>query len=355
MTDALVLKYRPARFVDIVGNRMHAVVLSNMVATGQVPPGLLFSGPSGVGKTSAARILSTELGATDIIELDAASTGGGFRVIILDEAQSITKAGFEALLKTLEEPPEQTVFVLCSTEPHKIPDTIQSRLIEFEFRAVSENDILDRLIFIASEEEIPAEDALLRFIAQRAQGNVRKAIQALDMARRAQTLTYLSFIELSGEQDTIPILMAALATGDHEKVFTALDHQLAVKSPARVSAELVAGIIDLLIITAGGEPRVTGSARERRVAIAQRLDRENLLLCVKILWDTQTALRSSEDARGSLELALVLIAAALTRGRPLDTQAGAEVTPTTVAARDAAPSASKKLSLADMQKSRKEP
>lgn len=363
-SNPLAQKYRPSKFSDIVGNRMTSIVLSNMVAEKQVPPAFLFAGPSGVGKTSAARILAAELGATDVIELDAASnggvdairdlldvtrysTGGGYRIIILDEAQSITRQGFEALLKTLEEPPELNVFVLCSTAKYKIPDVILSRVMEFEFHAVSENDIYERLAFIASEEEIPAADELLRYLAQRSQGNVRTAVQLLDQSRRAGALTYDAFIELSGDQDTIPLLMAALTTGDHGKIFTVLDQQLAVKSPGRVTAELTSCVIDLLIVKAGGEPRVTGSPRERRVRIAQRLDRENLLLAVKILWDAQTALRSSEDLRGTLELSLVLIAAALNRGRSQDVQtgnaahAGQEQTVT--------PSASKKLTLAEMQ------
>lgn len=366
-SEALARKYRPTQFSEIVGNRMNAIVLDNMVQAGQVPNGLLFSGPSGVGKTSAARILARELKATDVIEVDAASTGGveairdlldvtrystggGYRIIILDEAQSITRQGFEALLKTLEEPPADTIFVLCSTAPHKIPDMILSRLIEFEFRSVSENDILSRLIFIASEEIIPADDDLLRHLAQRAQGNVRKAVQMLDQCRRSDTFTLLGFLELTGEHDTIPLLMAALATGEHDKVFEALDRQLAVSSPSKITADLIACVIDMLVIKAGGEPRVTGTPRERRVRIAERLDRENLLLAVKILWDSQTALRSSEDPRGTLELSLVLIAGALSRGRSQNVRMGAEVTPTPVgAARDAAPSAHRKLTLAEMQ------
>lgn len=370
MSEPLALKYRPTQFSEIVGNRMNAIVLDNMVQAGQVPPGLLFSGPSGVGKTSAARILARELKATDVIEVDAASTGGveairdlldvtrystggGYRIIILDEAQSITRQGFEALLKTLEEPPADTIFVLCSTAPHKILDMILFRLIEFEFRAVSENDILSRLVFIASEEIIPTDDDLLRHIAQRAQGNVRRAVQMLDQCRRAGTFTLLDFLELTGEHDTIPLLMAALATGEHDKVFEALDRQLAVSSPSKITADLISCVIDMLVIKAGGEPRVTGTPRERRVRIAERLDRENLLLAVKILWDSQTALRSSEDPRGTLELSLVLIAGALSRGRSQTPQAGAIAGPATAVNPPAAPT--KKLSLAEMQQARKDP
>lgn len=367
MSEALVLKYRPTSFREVVGNRLNGVVLENMVATDQVPHALLFSGPSGVGKTTMARILAAQIKATDVIEVDAASTGGvdairslldltqyatggGHRILILDEAQSITRQGWEALLKTLEEPPAATIFVLCSTEPHKIPETIKSRVVEFEFRSVSENDILDRLRYISGVEGLDPDMGLLSHLAQKSQGNVRMAIQGLDMAVRADTLTLNGYLDLAGEHDTIPVLYAALTTGDHAKVFEALDRQLTLASPSRVTADLISCTIDLLVIKAGGEPRVTGSAADRRARIAQRLERESLLLAVKILWDAQTALRSSEDPRGTLELSLVLIAGALTRGQPQNVRTGAEVTPTPVgAARDAAPSAPKKLSLAEMQ------
>jgi DNA polymerase-3 subunit gamma/tau len=146
--EALALRYRPKSFPEMVGNRMHAIVLANMVAEDKVPPVLIFSGPSGVGKTTAARILASELKATDVIEVDAASTGGvneirsildvtrystggGYRLIILDEAHSITRQGSEALLKTLEEPPEKTIFVLATTDPGKIDRTVKSRAMEF--------------------------------------------------------------------------------------------------------------------------------------------------------------------------------------------------------------------------------
>ncbi len=326
----LAKRYRPKHFDEMVGNRLHGVVLGNMVSRDQVPPALLFAGASGVGKTSAARILATEMKATDVIEVDGASnggvdamrkllgvtkysTGGGKRVLILDEAQSITPQGFEALLLTLEEPPPDTHFVLCSTKPWKITDTILSRVMQFDFFAVSENDILNRLLYIVSQESYDVEIELLRYLAQRAQGNVRSAVQALDQAVLADANTYTAFVDLTGEHDTIPVLVAALTTGDHARVFSALEAQLALKAPSRVAAELVACVVDLLVIKAGGEPRVSGGAKVRRQRIAERVDRDVLLLVAKILWDAQTALRASTDERGTLELSLVLIAGAFNR------------------------------------------
>lgn len=356
MSEALVLKYRPQKFQDIVGNRLSGIVLQNMVELKQVPHALLFSGPSGVGKTTTARILAAEIQASDVIEVDAASTGGvdairslidvtrystggGQRILILDEAQSITRQGFEALLKTLEEPPENTTFVLVTTEAHKIPETILSRLAEFTFQAVSENDILLRLQHISHQEELKPEDDLLRYLAQRARGNVRTAIQSLDMAARSGELTYQGFVELSGDQDVVPILLAAVTTGDPGKLFQALDRLLALHSPSKVTADLVACIIDILVLKSGGTPRVSGASRDRRERLSQRLDREGLLLACKILWDAQTALRSSEDPRGTLELSLVLISGAFGRTAP---EAPASVP-------SEAPAPPRKLTLAEMQ------
>lgn len=354
--EALALRYRPTQFTEVVGNRLNGIVLHNMVARDQVPHALLFSGPSGVGKTTSARILAQQLGATDVIEVDAASTGGvdairslldlvqystggGYRILLLDEAQSITKQGFEALLKTLEEPPAHTVFVLVTTEPHKIPETILSRLVEFVFLPVSENDITERLQHITVAEGITVDLDLLRFLAQRANGNVRTAVQSLDLAIRADALVLATYLELTGEYDVVPFLVGALTTGRHEKVYEVLDRQLAVASPAKVTADVIACIIDVLVIKSGGTPRLSSTALERRTRIAQRVERESLLFACKILWDAQTALRSSEDPRGTLELSLALIAGAFGRSaEPTTPQTSAPVDVPT-----------RKLTLAEMQ------
>ena len=365
MSVPLALKYRPQSFADIIGQRMHAVVLHQMVLQEQVPQGLLFSGPSGVGKTSVARILAAGLGASDVIEVDAASnggvaevrtllevskysTGGSYRIIILDEAQSITKQGFEVLLKTLEEPPPSTIFVLVTTEPHKIPPAVQSRLLEFQFHAVTAAAILDRLKYIVAQEGIQIDIKLLAHLAQLSRGNVRTAIQSLDMAVRADVQSLEGYQRLAGEADPGPALLAALTTGNHGHIFALLESQLnTVGSPAQIQSELVATIRDLFILKSGGQLSVTGTAYESRKELARMIEPERLLFAVRTLWDVKTKIRVSDDPRGNLELATILIAEAFTRGKATPHP---QIAVTTVSAPE--PKPTRRLSLADLQRSR---
>ena len=334
MSEALALKYRPREFSDLVGQRINAVVLQQMVHTGKVPHALLFSGPSGVGKTTAARVLADQMGASDVIEVDAASnggvdqvrkllevarysTGGAHRVLVLDEAHSITRQGFEALLKTLEEPPGNTVFVLVTTEPNKIPGTVLSRLIEFQFRAVPDADILDRVAVIAHKESIPADSALLNHIVRRSGGNLRTALMSLDQAWRAGVSQLEDYLSLTGDHDPAPTLLEACSSGDHSKVFEVLDDQLSrIGSPIQITSNLISCLRDLMVLRSGGTLRATGEDYEVRRALAVKLEQERLLAAVKVLWEIRTKVRS-EDPRGSLELALVLITEVFTRGRDI--------------------------------------
>lgn len=392
MAESLALAYRPRKFRDMIGQRITALVLQQMVETGSVPTALLFSGPSGVGKTSAARILADALDnrledremrdtdresmlipSVNRIEIDAASNGGvaeirklldGLRyappvnehwVVILDEAHSITRQGFEAFLKTLEEPPAQTVFVLVTTEPHKIPDTILSRLIEFQFRSINAAEILDRLRLVAEKESIDASPELLHYLAQRSDGNMRSALQSLEAVWRASIKTVEEYREMAGDHDPAPSLMAALMTGNHDQIFTLLDKQLStIGSPGQITASVVECIRDLFVLKAGGNLQVVGASLESRRELARRLEPERLLFAVKTLWEVKTRLRGSDDPRGTLELALILIAEAFTRGKTISPPVA--VSPSLSAPSESSTQASemprtqpRKLTLAELQ------
>lgn len=367
MSEPLHLKYRPQEFADVVGQRHHAVVLHQMVKQEQVPQGLMFSGPSGTGKTTVARILAKALDASDVIEVDAASnggvaevrklievvkysTGGSYRVVILDEAHSITSQGFDALLKTLEEPPPGTIFILCSTEPHKIPRRVRSRLLEFSFRSVTPVAILDRLKYISAQESLDMDVKLLAHLAQLSRGNVRTAIQSLDMAVRADVTSLEGYQRLAGESDPGPALLHALTTGDHGHIFALLESQLStIASPSQIQVELVSTIRDLFILKSGGELGITGTAYESRKELARMIEQERLLFAVRTLWDLKTKLRASDDPRGNLELALILVAEAFTRGK---VPRSAPASPAPVAAPAPEPKPAQRLSLADLQRSK---
>lgn len=358
MTEALALKYRPKVFSDLIGQRINSIVLQRMVDTDSVPHAVLFSGPSGVGKTSAARVLASSIGANDVVEVDAASnggvdqirqlievsrysTGGGTRVLVLDEAHSITRQGFEALLKTLEEPQTNTVFVLVTTEPHKIPSTILSRLVEFQFRSVSDADVLDRIMEVAHFEKIDLDSDLINYLVRRASGNVRTALMSVDQAWRAGVSDLKTYLDLTGDHDPAPELLQACATGDHSKIFSLLDSQLSsVGGPAVITTSLVTALRDLLVLRSGGEVRSTGEDYEIRRLLAMRLESDRVVRAIHIIWDIRTRLRT-DDPRSSLEMALVLIADEFTRG--LDPVPAARPKPVV-------DRGTKKMTLADLQR-----
>lgn len=363
MTDGqpLALKYRPTQFSDLVGQRINAVVLQRMVDTDCVPHALLFSGPSGVGKTTAARVLASSLNASDVIEVDAASnggvdqirslievsrysTGGSHRVLVLDEAHSITRQGFEALLKTLEEPPGNTIFVLVTTEPHKIPGTVLSRLVEFQFRSVSDADILDRIMIVMHREDVVLDSDLVNYLVKKAAGNVRTALMSVDQAHRAGVSTLPDYLQLTGEHDPAPTLLTACASGNHDEVFSVLDYQLStVGGPAVITTSMISCLRDLLVLRSGGVLRAAGEDYEIRRTLSLRLEPERVLAAIRILWEVRTKLRV-EDPRSSLEMALVLITDAFTRGK--------EPVPSVPAPDHSSEStdAPRKMSIADLQR-----
>lgn len=236
MSKALYRKYRSKKLSEVVGQKHITTVLENALKQHKIAHAYLFTGPRGVGKTSIARILAHEINNLpyseeenhpDIIEIDAASNNGvddirqlrdnvqvapfsaKYRVYIIDEVHMLSKAAFNALLKTLEEPPEHVVFILATTDAHKLPATIISRTQRFVFRFISKEDVCKHLEFIAKNEKIKISKEAIEIIAERGEGSFRDSISLLDQ---------ISSISKNGEEITAKLLEETLGLASKTQI-----------------------------------------------------------------------------------------------------------------------------------------
>jgi DNA polymerase-3 subunit gamma/tau len=355
MYQVIARKYRPQTFDDLLNQEHIITTLRNAIAQNRIAHGYIFSGQRGTGKTTTARIVArclncekgptdqpcgvcasclevTAGGSVDVIEIDAASNRGinemrelrenvryqpardRYKIFIVDEAHQITSEAFNALLKTIEEPPPWAVFILCTTESHKIPATIASRCQHFSFRSVDFNDLIDRMREICVQEGIEADDEALSVIAQSGEGSVRDSLSALDQAiaccgnklEAAQVRALLGAFSL----DAMAQVTTALSAQDGGAVLALVDDlERNGGSPQHFSRELSRYVRNLLVTKISGpESRlVTASPSERAemARIAGAFSEEDLTRYLQLALDLFRDLQFSLQPRFHLEIGLL--------------------------------------------------
>lgn len=338
MYQALYRKYRSQNFSQLVGQEVVARTLKQAVEQDKISHAYLFSGPRGTGKTSVAKIFAkamncpnqvggepcnncyicqavTDGSLEDVIEMDAASNNGvdeirdirdkstyapsiaQYKVYIIDEVHMLSTGAFNALLKTLEEPTPNVVFILATTELHKIPATILSRVQRFEFKSIKTQDIRDHIFQILEKEGIDYETEAVEIIARRAEGGMRDALSILDQAlslTQEATLTTAVSEEITGtiSLSALDHYVAALAQKDVPGALKNLDLIFENgKSMTRFVVDLLQYLRDILIVQAGGENTHHSDAFERNLALPQDVLFEMISLATRSLADIKASLQ----------------------------------------------------------------
>lgn len=306
MEQALYRKYRPKKFSDAVGQEHVTKTLDNAIKSGRISHAYLFTGPRGVGKTSVARILAHEINKLpysdetihlDIIEIDAASnrrideirelrqrvhsapSSAKYKVYIIDEVHMLTKEAFNALLKTLEEPPAHCIFVLATTEAHKLPETIISRTQRFEFRPIPAAEAAKHLGLIAKKEKIDIEPEALELLAEYGNGSFRDSISLLDQlaatGKKIDAELARSFLGLPGGR-IISGLGDAVWQGESREVLRQLDNVTESGAAPSVTAALLSKYLRDRVLAEGTDERILALLKSLLEVQASSRPRESL-------------------------------------------------------------------------------
>ncbi|MDN4495439.1 DNA polymerase III subunit gamma/tau [Ureibacillus aquaedulcis] len=349
--------YRPQSFREMSGQTHVKRTLQNALLANKTTHAYLFSGPRGTGKTSTAKIFAkalncekapsgepcnecptclsiTEGSHPDVIEFDAASNSrveemrdiiekvrfapanARFKVYIIDEVHMLSTSAFNALLKTLEEPPPHAVFILATTEPHKLPATIISRCQRFDFKRLSSNDILERMKVVLEDIDLPYEEQALKVIAQAAAGGMRDALSLLDqvVSFSGETLTLENALLVSGSisQDIFYEVVESLKAKEIAKVLTAIEELIADgKDPLRLAEDLITFFRDLLLLQTSSELTELlelVSPEDKFIQLAHDFSADTLYGYIDILSKTQQEMRFSHHTKIYLETALLKMA-----------------------------------------------
>ncbi len=364
--QVLARKYRPQRFAEVAGQDHVTTTLMNALRQNRVAHGYIFSGHRGIGKTTIARILAMALNcrmeagaaerptpepcgvcdscveirqgnSVDVIEIDAATNRGideirelrdaaryspardRYKIYILDEAHQITEAAFNALLKTLEEPPAHVIFMMATTEPENIPQTIRSRCQHFSFHAVRFDDILGQLRAIAAAEQVEAEEGALALLAEAGDGSMRDALSIMDQAIASAPVEngrpVLSAGQIRELMGSVPNavferLLEAVAAGQSAALMEQLNGLLnAGHSPSSLARQMVRYLRNVLMAKLGGEQtqllQISADERARAARTALLFPEEEITRNLQIVLRTFDDLNYRQEQRFHLELGLL--------------------------------------------------